>query len=90
MQTENTPTYRRRGFSRAIIALVTLLVLFVATLMWWWDTEPPLFDPAAVTQSQMQELKRPISTGATTTATAAPLRLRDDGTRSAFPADRRA
>jgi hypothetical protein len=46
-----------------------VLVLLIAATMWWWDTEPALFDPVAVTQTRMQELKRPVSTGATTTVT---------------------
>ncbi len=69
MQTQDTSKPSRRGIRRAILALLVLLVLCVAALMWWWDTEPPLFDPVAVTQTQMQELKRPLSVGATTTAT---------------------
>ena len=69
MQTPDTSNSPRRGVRRAILAVFALLVLGVAALMWWWDTEPALFDPAAVTQAQMQQLKRPVSTGATTTAT---------------------
>jgi hypothetical protein len=51
------------------MAVVAVLVLLIAATMWWWDTEPALFDPVAVTQTRMQELKRPVSTGATTTVT---------------------
>ncbi|MEO5830101.1 MAG: DUF2333 family protein [Rhodanobacter sp.] len=69
MEIENASTSGHRGLVRAVMALVVLLLLCVAATMWWWDTEPPLFDPVAVTQTQMQELKRPVSTGATTTAT---------------------
>lgn len=69
MQTQDTSNPPRRGIRRAIVALCVLAVLFVAALMWWWDTEPPLFDPVAVTQAQMQQLKRPVSVGATTTVT---------------------
>lgn len=69
MQTQDTSNPSRHGIRRAILALCVLVVLLVAALMWWWDTEPPLFDPVAVTQAQMQELKRPVGTGATTTAT---------------------
>ena len=69
MQNPDTPSVPRRGLRRAIMAVVALLVLLIAATMWWWDTEPPLFDPVAVTQTRMQELKRPVSTGATTTAT---------------------
>ncbi len=58
-----------RGIRRAILALVALLVLLIVGLMWWWDAEPALFDPLTVTQSQMQEMKLPLSTGATTTVT---------------------
>lgn len=64
--TSNSP---RRGLRRAILALCALVVLCVAAMMWWWDSEPALFDPAATTQAQLQELKRPMSIGATTTAT---------------------
>lgn len=59
----------RHGLRRAILALCALVVLCVAALMWWWDSEPTLFDPVATTQAQLQELKRPMSIGATTTAT---------------------
>jgi hypothetical protein len=69
MQTQDTSNPRRRGLRRAILALIALLVLLIAALMWWWDTEPRLFDPVAVTRTQMQELSRPVSTGATTTVT---------------------
>ncbi|WEN15153.1 DUF2333 family protein [Rhodanobacter sp. AS-Z3] len=71
MQTENSSisAHRRLGLGRVLVVLLALLLLGVGALMWWWDTEPPLFDPVAVTQSRMQELKRPVSTGATTTVT---------------------
>src|SRR6185312_11180244 len=64
-----TLTPSRRGLRRAVLAALAVLVLLIASLMWWWDAEPPLFDPVAVTQTQTQQLKRPVSTGATTTAT---------------------
>jgi len=69
MQAQDTSNPPRHRIRRATLALLALAVLFVAALMWWWDTEPPLFDPVAVTQTQMQELKHPVSIGATTTAT---------------------
>lgn len=69
MQAQDTPRRNRRGLMRAIVALLVLLVLLSAVLMWWWDTEPRLFDPVKVTQAQMQDMQRPVSTGATTTAT---------------------
>ncbi len=69
MQTQDTSNPSRQRIRRAIMALAALVVLFVAILMWWWDTEPPLFDPVTVTQTQLQELKHPVSVGATTTAT---------------------
>lgn len=69
MQTQDTVTPPRRGLRRAILVLLALVLLCFGALMWWWDTEPSLFEPAAVTQSQLQQLKRPVSTGATTTAT---------------------
>jgi hypothetical protein len=69
MPTQDTSSPSRHRIRRAILALCALVVLLVAALMWWWDTEPPLFDPVAVTRAQMQELKRPVSVGATTTAT---------------------
>ena len=69
MQTQDTSNPLRHGIRRAILAVLALLVLCVVALMWWWDSEPPLFEPVAVTQAQMQQLKRPLSTGATTTVT---------------------
>ncbi len=69
MQNPDTPSVPRRGLRRAIMAVAAVLVLLIAATMWWWDTEPALFDPVAVTQTRMQELKRPVSTGATTTVT---------------------
>lgn len=69
MQSQDRSTPRGRGLRRAIAALCIALVLFVGALMWWWDAEPPLFDPATVTQAQMGKLDRPVSVGATTTVT---------------------
>ncbi|HEY8586910.1 MAG TPA: DUF2333 family protein [Rhodanobacter sp.] len=69
MQSQDRLTPTGRGFRRAIAALGIALVLFVGGLMWWWDTEPPLFDPVVVTQAQMGKLDRPVSVGATTTVT---------------------
>ncbi len=69
MQTPDLSDSSRHGIRRTILALLTLVALCVAALMWWWNTEPPLFDPATVTQTQLRELKRPVSVGATTTAT---------------------
>lgn len=69
MQTQDTSPRPRHGLRRIIAALIVLLVLVIAALMWWWDSEPPSFDPASVTRVQMQELKRPVSVGATTTVT---------------------
>ena len=69
MQTQDTSNPPRHGMRRAILALCALVLLFVGALMWWWDSEPALFDPVTVTRAQMQELKRPVSVGATTTVT---------------------
>lgn len=69
MSNPDTPSVSRRGLRRAILAVVAAVVLLIAATMWWWDTEPALFDPAAVTRARMQELKRPVSTGTTTTVT---------------------
>ncbi|MGN6653904.1 MAG: DUF2333 family protein [Rhodanobacter sp.] len=69
MSNPDTPSVSRRGLRRAILAVVAAVVLLIAATMWWWDTEPALFDPAAVTPARMQELKRPVSTGTTTTVT---------------------
>jgi hypothetical protein len=69
MSNPDTPSVSRRGLRRVILAVVAAVVLLIAATMWWWDTEPALFDPAAVTQARMQELKRPVSTGTTTTVT---------------------
>ncbi|TAL88241.1 MAG: DUF2333 family protein [Rhodanobacter sp.] len=69
MPPQATLNQPRRGIRRAILVLLGLLVLLIVGLMWWWDTEPALFDPVAVTQVQMRELKRPVTTGATTAVT---------------------
>ena len=69
MPIPDVSTPARRGIIRAVLAVIALLVLLTAALMWWWDAEPPLFSPARVTQAQMQDLKRPPVTGATTTMT---------------------
>jgi hypothetical protein len=69
MQTETNPGILRRGLGRAVLALCAVIVLLIAGLMWWWDTEPALFAPVAVTQQQLQAMKRPVSIGATTTVT---------------------
>ena len=60
------PRHRLRWLAVVVLALLVLGSLFT---MWWWDSEPPGFDPATVTQSQLQILKRPASVGSTTTAT---------------------
>ena len=69
MQVQNTSTPLRHPLRRGLLVLLALLLVFVLGTMWWWDTEPPLFDPASVTQAQMRQLDRPVSIGATTTAT---------------------
>jgi hypothetical protein len=69
MQTQDPSKPSHHLIRHSIAAVCVLVVLFVAGLMWWWDTEPALFDPVTVTQAQMQELKRPVSVGATTTVT---------------------
>jgi hypothetical protein len=62
----NHPHHRLR---RLVAALLVLVMLGGLATMWWWDTEPALFDPAAVTQAQLRALERPASVGSTTTAT---------------------
>jgi len=69
MSGPDTSNPSHHGLRRVVLILLAALVLLVAAFMWWWDTEPPLFDPAVATQAKMQELKRPASTGATTTVT---------------------
>ena len=63
------PSQPYRGIRRVVLGLLAIVALLIAGLMWWWDAEPPLFDPVAVTQAQMRELKRPVATGATSTVT---------------------
>ena len=67
MQTQNPSKPSRHLVRRGILGLLALLLVIVMGLMWWWDTVPALFDPAAVTQTRMRELKRPVTVGATTT-----------------------
>lgn len=69
METQATPRRPRRGIIRAVVALLVLIVMVLCVLMWWWDTEPRLFDPAKVTQTRMQEMQHPVSIGDTTTIT---------------------
>ncbi len=69
MPPQATLNVPHRNIRRAALALLALLVVLIAGLMWWWDTEPPLFDPVATTQAHMRELQRPVVTGATTTVT---------------------
>ena len=38
MQAQDTSNPSRHRIRRAILALLALMVLFVAALMWWWDT----------------------------------------------------
>ncbi len=59
----------RRTLTKLAVLVLLALVFAVLATMWWWDKEPALFDPAAVTQSQLQQLQRPMSVGSTTTAT---------------------
>ena len=69
MPPQATTNQPHHGIRRAVLGFLACIVLLVAGLMWWWDAEPPLFDPVVVTQAQMRELKRPVVIGATTTAT---------------------
>lgn len=69
MEAHATPRRPRRGIIRAIAAVLVLIMVLISFLMWWWDTEPRLFDPVKVTQTRMQDMQRPVSIGATTTAT---------------------
>jgi hypothetical protein len=66
---DSTLARTRRPLIRAGLIVLAVLALIIGILMWWWDKEPPLFDPASVTQARLQQLKRPMSVGATTTAT---------------------
>ncbi len=63
------PKPLRRHLRRAVLAVLALLVVAVAASMWWWDSEPAPLDPVAATQTELKALNRPISVGATTTAT---------------------
>ena len=69
MEAQANPRRPRRGIVRGVAALLVLIAALICVLMWWWDTEPRLFDPVQVTQTQMQEMQRPVSIGATTTVT---------------------
>jgi hypothetical protein len=69
MEAHATPRRPRRRIIRAIAALFVLIMVLLSVLMWWWDTEPRLFDPVQVTQTRMQDMQRPVSVGATTTVT---------------------
>ncbi|MEO7051464.1 MAG: DUF2333 family protein [Rhodanobacter sp.] len=69
MPAQPMPSQPYRGIRRVVLGLLAIVALLIAGLMWWWDAEPPLFDPVAVTQAQMRELKRPVATGATSTVT---------------------
>jgi hypothetical protein len=69
MPSQYTPNFSRRGLGRAVLALAAAVVILIGATMWWWDTEPALFDPVTVTHTKLQDLKRPASVGATTTAT---------------------
>lgn len=69
MQVQNASRSTGHPLRRGILGLLALLLVGAMGTMWWWDTEPPLFDPGSATQAQMRQLDRPISVGATTTAT---------------------
>ncbi|TCV92159.1 hypothetical protein EC912_108154 [Luteibacter rhizovicinus] len=60
---------RRRPLATAIVATIFVLAILTLGFMWWWDTEPPQFDPVAVTTEHMKSIDRPVSTGAVTTYT---------------------
>jgi hypothetical protein len=69
MEASSVTPRRRRSFLAVVLGVIALLVVLNLAAMWWWDTEPASFDPAAGTATYMQDIKRPISTGATTTYT---------------------
>ncbi|MEO7433180.1 MAG: DUF2333 family protein [Dokdonella sp.] len=58
----------RRFLFGAIVALVSLYVVGVIALMWWWDHEPPHFDVAATAQARIAAKNEHVVTGTITTA----------------------
>jgi hypothetical protein len=69
MQPQTITPRSRHGLLRVITVVLALLIFGISVLMWWWDTEPASFDPVAVTQARMAELKHPETVGTTTTVT---------------------
>lgn len=60
---------RRRWLPRALALLLALLALWVLALMWWWDYEPPTFQPDKVTAQTLSAMHRADVPGVTTTVT---------------------
>lgn len=55
--------------TRILGTVVGLYILIIAALMWWWDYEPDVFDPAAVAQAHATANDRELVTGYITTYT---------------------
>ena len=60
---------RPRPLLFAILSLISLYVLIVLCLMWWWDLEPRPFDPLRAARQETATAAQAKVTGATTTAT---------------------
>ena len=59
----------RRYWLRGITVIVTLYVLIVLALMWWWSYEPAQFDVVKFAQERSAQHNQPVVVGSVVTAT---------------------
>ena len=63
------PTGGRSLWSKVVVGVLALVVVFYLFLTWWWDKELPLFDPASEASARASIADQQPVVGYTTTAT---------------------
>lgn len=63
------PTNGRSVWSKVVVGVLALVVVFYLFLTWWWDKELPLFDPASEASARASIADQQPVVGYTTTAT---------------------
>lgn len=63
------PTNGRSLWSKVVVGVLALVVVFYLFLTWWWDNELPVFDPASEASARASIVNQEPVVGYTTTAT---------------------